>query len=52
MGHDVNNCRSLQLMQDHTHDVFRVREDQKGVDCGGVERGGYQRGPRGGYGRG
>jgi hypothetical protein len=50
MGHDVNNCRSLQLMQDHTHDVFQVQEEQKGGDHGGVERGGYQGGPRGGYG--
>jgi hypothetical protein len=40
MGHDVNNCWSLQLMQDHTHDVFHVQEEQKGADHGGVERGG------------
>jgi hypothetical protein len=51
MGHDVNNCQSLQLRQDNTHDVFQVQEQHKGRDCGGAERGGYQRGPRGRYGR-
>jgi hypothetical protein len=50
MGHDVNNSRSLQLMQDHTLDVFWVQEEQKGGECGGAERGGYQGGPRVGYG--
>jgi hypothetical protein len=50
MGHDVNNCWSLQLMQDHTHDVFWVEDEHKGGDHGCVERGGYQGGPRGSYG--
>jgi hypothetical protein len=50
MGRDVNNCRSLQLMQYHTHEASRVQEENKDGDHGGVERGGYQRGPRGGYG--
>jgi hypothetical protein len=31
MGHDVNNCQSLQLMQDHTHDVFQVQEELRVV---------------------
>jgi len=37
-------------MQDHTHDVFLVQEEQKGSECGGVERFGYQGGPIGIYG--
>jgi hypothetical protein len=49
MGHDVNNYRSLQLMQDHTHDAFQVQEEkkvatmeaQKEVDTKEVLRGGY-----------
>jgi hypothetical protein len=42
MGHDVNNCRSLQMMQDHTHDLFWVQEEWKGGDHGGAERRGCQ----------
>jgi hypothetical protein len=50
MGHDVNNCRSLQFMKDHIHDVFRVQEGKNDGESGGVERGVYQGGPQGGYG--
>jgi len=52
MGHDVNNRWSLQLVQDHTHDVFWVQEKNKGGEYGSAKRGGYQGGPRGGYGLG
>jgi hypothetical protein len=45
VGHDVNNCWSLQLMQDNTCDVFRVQEEHKGIDRGSLERGGYQGDP-------
>jgi hypothetical protein len=45
MGHDVNNCRSLQLMQDNTHDALWVQEEQKGGDHDGVDKGGSQGGP-------
>jgi hypothetical protein len=50
IGHDVNSCRSLQLMQDNTWEAFWVQEEKNGGECGGTEKGGYQGGPRGGYG--
>jgi hypothetical protein len=49
-GHDVNNFWSLHLMQDHTHDAFRLQEEHKGVDHGGKKRGEYQGSPIGRYG--
>jgi hypothetical protein len=39
MGHDVNNCWSLQLMKDHVADAYRVQEENKGRYHGGFEGG-------------
>jgi hypothetical protein len=37
MGHDVNNCWSLQLMKEHTADAYWVQEENKGGDHGGFD---------------
>jgi hypothetical protein len=34
IGHDINSCRSLQMMQDNTQDAFWVQEEQKGGEHG------------------
>jgi hypothetical protein len=52
MEHDVNNCSSLKLMQEHTPNTFWVQKEQKCGDRGGANRGGFRQGRGRGYGGG